>query len=75
MNEITEKLLKIVSDWKGSFKGAYNIRENGCSVARKSSKNIQIETKKDQPGLDIHVLPGSKGRNGYYTTCVTAGCF
>ncbi len=75
MNEITEKLLKIVSDWKGSFKGAYNIRENGCSVARKSSKNIQIETKKDQPGLDIHVLPGSKGEMVSIPACVTHGAF
>ena len=26
MNKITEKLLSIVSDYKGSFDGAYNIR-------------------------------------------------
>ena len=32
MNDITEKLLEIVSDWDGKFKGAYNIRENsGCA--------------------------------------------
>ena len=27
MNGITEKLLGIVSDWAGSFNGAFNIRE------------------------------------------------
>ena len=29
MNRITEALLKTVSDWKGNFKGAYNIRDAG----------------------------------------------
>ena len=29
MNKITDELLKIVSDFTGEFKGAFNIRENG----------------------------------------------
>ena len=28
MNAITEKLLGLISDFTGSFKGAYNIRED-----------------------------------------------
>ena len=55
MNQNTEEILKIVSDWKGSFCGAYSIRENGQSISRMSSEHIHIEPKKDKPGLDIHV--------------------
>ena len=42
MNSITEKLLGIVSDFKGSVQGAFNIRENGQCAGRQSSPNIHI---------------------------------
>ena len=52
MNGITEKLLGIVSDWAGSFNGAFNIRENGQCAGRQSTAHIKIESKTDVPGLD-----------------------
>lgn len=73
MNDITKKLLELVSDFKGSFKGAYNIRENGGCAGRKSSKNIKIQSKTDKPGLDIHVAPGTKDEVVYIPACVTKG--
>ena len=73
MNLITEKLLEIVSDFTGTFKGAYNIRENGQCVGRQSSKNIMIEPKKDKPGIDIIIRPGTKGETVYIPSCVTQG--
>ena len=73
MNNITETMLKEISNWNGSFKGAYNIRENGCSVGRQSSVNIKIDSKTDQPGLDIHILPGTKGETVSIPACVTHG--
>ena len=73
MNNITETMLKEISNWNGSFKGAYNIRENGCSVGRQSSENIKIDSKTDQPGLDIHILPGTKGETVSIPACVTHG--
>ncbi len=73
MNSITEKLLGIVSDFKGSFQGAFNIRENGQCAGRQSSPNIHIESKTDKPGIDIHVLPGTKGETVYIPACVTHG--
>ena len=73
MNNITETMLKEISNWNGSFKGAYNIRENGCSVGRQSSENIKIDSKTDQPGLDIHILPGTKGETVSIPSCVTHG--
>ena len=73
MNAITEKLLEIVADYRGVFKGAYNIRQNGQCVGRQSSKNIIIETKKGKPGLDVTILPGTKGETVYVPACVTEG--
>lgn len=73
MNNITQKLLKSVSDWRDSFKGAYNIREDGCSVARQSSEHILIESKTDLPGLDIRILPGTAGETVSIPACVTHG--
>lgn len=71
MNKITEEFLRVVSDFKGSFQGAFNIRENGECAGRQSSKNIKIESKKDLPGIDIHILPGTKGETVYIPACVT----
>ena len=73
MLSVTEQLLKIVSEFQGSFTGAYNIRENGQCAGRQSSKNIRIESKQDAPGLEIHVLPGTKGETVYIPACVTHG--
>ena len=49
MNDITKKLLGKISDFAGSFTGAFSIRENGCSVGRQSSENIKIDSKTDEP--------------------------
>ncbi|HIW25827.1 MAG TPA: SufD family Fe-S cluster assembly protein [Firmicutes bacterium] len=73
MNNITRSLLSILSDWKGEFKGAFNIREDGGCAGRQSSANIKIESKKDLPGLDIHIKPGTKGETVYIPACVTHG--
>ena len=73
MNNVTQSLLSILSDFKGEFKGAYNIREDGGCAGRQSSANIKIESKKDLPGLEIHIKPGTKGETVYIPACVTHG--
>lgn len=73
MNKITEKLLHLVSDWNGSFKGAFNIREDGDCAGRQSSQNIKIESKTDKPGLNIRIMSESKGETVYIPACVTHG--
>lgn len=73
MNKITEELLKEVSDWKGGFKGAYNIREDGGCVGRQSSENIKIESKSDGSGLEIHISPKAQQETVYIPACVTRG--
>jgi Fe-S cluster assembly scaffold protein SufB len=73
MNKVTEALLKKVSDWKGDFRGAYNIREDGQCAGRRSSENIRIENKKDGPGLEIHIRSAAQGETVYIPACVTRG--
>ncbi len=73
MKKITESLLSAVSNWKDSFVGAYNIREDGLCAGRQSTEHILIESKEDLPGLDIHVLPGTKGETVSIPACVTHG--
>lgn len=71
MNKVTEMLLRSVSDYKGEFRGAYNIREDGQCAARHSTEHIKIESKKDAPGLEIYIQPGTKGETVYIPACVT----
>ena len=71
MNDITEKLLEIVSDWDGKFKGAYNIRENSGCAGRQSSENIRIESKTDNPGINIFISSKAQQETVYIPACVT----
>ena len=73
MNERTEEILKIVSDWKASSCDAYSIREDGKGIAIRSSQHIRIVPKKDRPGLDIFVDDGTEGERLAIPACVTHG--
>lgn len=61
MNNTVEKILDVVADLKGTPSGAYNIRVNGESVGRASTKAVSITPKENGQGIDIHVQPGTKG--------------
>lgn len=71
MNAVTQKLLELVSGFKGGFDGAFNIREDGACAGRKSTKDVAIESKEDAPGLVVRVRPGSRGEMVYIPACVT----
>ena len=60
MEQIHKDLLAQVADLHQVPEGAYNIRQNGQSVGRQSSANIQIETKADGTGIDIIIAPNTK---------------
>nr|MBQ6241830.1 SufD family Fe-S cluster assembly protein [Lachnospiraceae bacterium] len=63
MDEITLKMLKEVADLDALPTGAYNLRENGKAAGRNTTANIDIVTKKDEPGIDIIVKPGTKNES------------
>lgn len=71
MNDITAKLLELISSPYEKIKGAFNIREDGDCAARQSTDHIEIISKTDKPGIDIRILPGTKGENVYIPACVT----
>ena len=60
INEIDKKLLKEVSNLENFSKGAYNIRKNGEGIQRKVTENVNIITKTDKSGIDIHVKENTK---------------
>ena len=62
-NELTEQeknLLEKIAGKSDFSDGAYNIRENGKGIERKTTDNINIVTKKDKPGIDIFVKENTK---------------
>ena len=71
MNEITAKLLDLISSPYEKIKGAFNIREDGGCAGRQSTENIEIVSKTDKPGIDIRIRPGTKNENVYIPACVT----
>ncbi len=71
MNSITKKLLELASDMFGDPSGAYNIREDGACAGRQSTEHIKLTSKTGEPGLEIRVLPGTKGETVYIPACVT----
>lgn len=72
MNTVVDNLLKTIADLDSTPLGAYNIRSNGSGAGRRSTENIVIESKKDLPGIDITVKPGTKGETVYIPVVVTA---
>lgn len=64
-------MLEAVADLHGVPQGAYNIRKNGEGVERQSTANIIIEPKKDKPGIDIIVKPGTKNESVHIPVIIT----
>lgn len=58
-DEIQRRLLREVADLYSVPKGAYNFRVNSQLAARNSSANIEIVSKEDGTGIDIHIKPGT----------------
>ncbi|MBQ6702880.1 MAG: SufD family Fe-S cluster assembly protein [Clostridia bacterium] len=58
-----ERLLSEVADLHAVPTGAFNIRENGETAMRNTTANIDIVTKKEQNGIDIHIKSGTKNES------------
>ena len=71
LSPIDEGLLATIANLHGMPKGAFNIRRDGQLVERHNSAYIEIETKKDNPGIDIKVKPGTKGESVFIPVIVT----
>ena len=71
MNKITEKLLEVIADFKGSFEGAFNIRENGQCVSSQSSENVKITAMPAGMGTEIRISSKAQNETVYIPACVT----
>lgn len=60
ISQMDKELLNEVSNLENIAKGAYNIRKNGKGIERKVTENVNIITKTDKPGIDIHVKENTK---------------
>ncbi|MCI9360746.1 MAG: SufD family Fe-S cluster assembly protein [Hungatella sp.] len=60
IDKIQLRLLKEVADLHEVPAGAFNIRANGQLAQRVNSANIEIVSKEDGTGIDIHIRPGTK---------------
>lgn len=58
--QVDKDILNEISDYNEGFEGAYNIRKNGKGIERKVTKNVDIITKTDKPGIDIFVKENTK---------------
>ena len=63
MDELKKNLLLEVGNLHGIPTGAYNIRENGESVARASTENIEIVPREEGDGIKISVKAGTKNES------------
>lgn len=63
MNQIQKDLLEQIAGIHKVPQGAYNIRMDGEGAGRNTTENIDIITKKDQPGIDIVIKPNTKNES------------
>ncbi len=63
MDAIQWRILNEVSGLHEVPEGAYNIRSNGKVAERNSTANIEIISKTDGSGIEIHVKPGTKNES------------
>ncbi len=73
LDAIDKKLLAEVADLHGIPHGAFNIRKNGTGVDRNTTTNINIITKKDKPGIDVIIKPGTKGESVHIPVILSEG--
>lgn len=73
LNVIDRKILEEVADLHDIPKGAYNIRRNGEGAGRNITANIDIQTKKDKPGIDVIIKPGTKNESVHIPVILSEG--
>ena len=71
MNKVDKRMLEAVADLHEIPQGAFSLRKNGESAERRSSANIIIEPKKDNPGIDITVKAGTKNESVHIPVIIT----
>lgn len=63
LDQIQKQLLEEVADLHEMPEGAYNIRSNSQMAGRHTTANIDIVSKEDKNGIDIHIKDGTKNES------------
>lgn len=72
MDDIQKRLIKEVADLHEVPEGAYNFRANGELAGRNTTANIDIVSKEDGSGIDIHIKPGTKNESVHIPVVLSA---
>lgn len=75
MDQIQKTLLEEVADLHEVPAGAYNIRANGKMAARSTTAHIDIVSKDDGSGIDIHIQPDTKNESVHITVVLSESGF
>ena len=76
MEKLDSNLLREIADMDTeNTGGAVNIRKNGGLASRYSTPNIQILSKEDKPGIDVHIKPFTKGESVHIPVIITESGF
>ena len=75
LNSMEKHMLKQIADIESVPMGAYNNRENGKGIMRQTTANIDIVTKQDKPGIDIHIKENTKNESIHIPVILTEGGF
>ena len=63
IDAIQKRLLEEIADLHSVPEGAYNFRANSQLAGRNTTANIDIVSKEDGSGIDIHIKPGTKNES------------
>ena len=63
LDAIQKRLIEEIADLHSIPEGAYNFRANSQLAGRNTTANIDIVSKEDGSGIDIHIKPGTKNES------------
>jgi Fe-S cluster assembly scaffold protein SufB len=72
LDEIQKRLLREVADLHSVPEGAYNFRANGELAGRGTTANIDIVSKPESSGIDIHIRAGTRGESVHIPVVLSA---
>ena len=72
LDEIQKRLIAEVAGLHKVPIGAYNFRANSQLAARQSTANIEITSKADGTGIDIHIKPNTKNESVHIPVVLSA---
>ena len=72
LDSIQKHILEEVADLHEIPTGAYNIRANGELAGRNTTANIDIVSKENGSGIDIHIKPGTKNESVHIPVVLSA---